>query len=134
MPDKAFTIMSVVPAHNEGESIASLIEKILAVEVPGYELQVFIAEDGSSDSTRAEVLRVQREFPSQRVILSPESGSGVPGGDAGDFGSHLSRAAVLFSRLRGGGPDRGRSTSGCVRYFFPLPDVRWAAIVVEELQ
>ena len=74
MPDKAFTIMSVVPAHNEGESIASLIEKILAVEVPGYELQVFIAEDGSSDSTRAEVLRVQREFPSQRVILSPESG------------------------------------------------------------
>ena len=31
------------------------------------------------------------------------------GGDAGDFGSHLSRAAVLSGRARTGGPDRGRS-------------------------
>jgi glycosyltransferase involved in cell wall biosynthesis len=74
MPDKTSTILSVVPAHNEGESIASLIEKILDVEVPGFELQVFIAEDGSSDSTRTEVLRVQGESSPRRIILSPESG------------------------------------------------------------
>jgi hypothetical protein len=32
MPDKSLSIMAVVPAHNEGESIASLIEKILDVK------------------------------------------------------------------------------------------------------
>jgi len=46
------------------------------------------------------------------------------GGDAGDFGSHLSRAAVLFSRLYEG--------SGHVDRLFPHPDIRWVATVVEE--
>jgi len=74
MPDKSLSIMAVVPAHNEGESIASLIEKILDVKVPGFEVQVFIAEDGSSDSTRAEVLKAQQKFSPRKVFLSPESG------------------------------------------------------------
>jgi len=74
MPDDLKTILSVVPAHNEGESIASLVEKILEVEVPGFEVQVFVAEDGSSDSTRAEVLKVQHSLKPRKVVLSPESG------------------------------------------------------------
>jgi glycosyltransferase involved in cell wall biosynthesis len=74
MPDDLKTILSVVPAHNEGESIASLVEKILEVEVAGFEVQVFVAEDGSSDSTRAEVLRAQQALMPKKVVLSPESG------------------------------------------------------------
>ena len=74
MPDKSLSIMAVVPAHNEGASISSLIEKILDVEVPGFEVQVFIAEDGSSDSTRDEVLKAKQKFSHRKVFLSPESG------------------------------------------------------------
>ena len=51
-----------------------------------------------------------------------------PGGDAGDFGSHLSRAAVLSGRARTGGP------TGPTPSLFPPPVVRWVAIVVEDLQ
>jgi glycosyltransferase involved in cell wall biosynthesis len=74
MPDSIRTILSIVPAHNEGESIANLVEQILEVEIPGFEIQVFVAEDGSSDSTRTQVLKAQQSLLPKRVVLSPESG------------------------------------------------------------
>ena len=52
----------------------------------------------------------------------------VLGGYAGEFGSYLSKAAVLFSRLREEAP------TGADPTLFPPFVVRWVAIVVEDLQ
>ena len=49
---------------------------------------------------------------------------GLPGGDAGDFGIYLSKAAVLFGALL--------SANTLTSSLFPLTVVRWVAIVVED--
>ncbi len=41
----------VVPAKDEEETIGELLDRISSVRVPGYELQTFVVDDGSSDRT-----------------------------------------------------------------------------------
>ena len=41
----------VVPAKDEEASIGELLDRISAVDVPGYELRTFVVDDGSSDRT-----------------------------------------------------------------------------------
>ena len=48
----------VVPAKDEEATIGELLERISAVHVPGYELQTFVVDDGSSDRT-AEIARAK---------------------------------------------------------------------------
>ncbi len=46
----------VVPAKDEEETIGELLDRISSVRVPGYELQTFVVDDGSTDRT-AEIAR-----------------------------------------------------------------------------
>ncbi|MGB3634218.1 MAG: glycosyltransferase family 2 protein [Rubrobacteraceae bacterium] len=41
----------VVPAKDEEETIGELLDRISTVRVPGYDLQSFVVDDGSSDRT-----------------------------------------------------------------------------------
>ncbi len=41
----------IVPAKDEAATIGELLDRISAVEVPGYELQSFVVDDGSTDDT-----------------------------------------------------------------------------------
>ncbi len=41
----------VVPVKDEEASIGELLDRISVVQVPGYELQTFVVDDGSSDRT-----------------------------------------------------------------------------------
>ncbi len=42
----------IVPVYNEEATINEVIERVLAIELPGIEKEVVIANDGSSDRTR----------------------------------------------------------------------------------
>jgi glycosyltransferase involved in cell wall biosynthesis len=46
----------VVPAKDEEQTIGELLDRISSTPVPGYELQTFVVDDGSSDRT-AEIAR-----------------------------------------------------------------------------
>ncbi|MGF1471571.1 MAG: glycosyltransferase family 2 protein [Rubrobacteraceae bacterium] len=48
----------VVPAKDEAATIGELLSRINRVEIPGFELQVFVVNDGSEDRT-AEIARDQ---------------------------------------------------------------------------
>ena len=41
----------VVPAKDEEETIGELLERISGIHIPGYKLQTFVVDDGSSDRT-----------------------------------------------------------------------------------
>ena len=64
----------ILPTHNEGQSIYGTLAEIenSLKPVQGYEFMLYIAEDGSKDNTRNEVLRFAKN---SRILteLAPES-------------------------------------------------------------
>ena len=43
----------IIPVYNEEQTISTIVERVLAVDLGGIESEVIIADDGSSDGTRA---------------------------------------------------------------------------------
>jgi len=43
----------IIPAYNEAETIRAVVEKVRAVEVPGFEKEIVVVDDRSTDGTRA---------------------------------------------------------------------------------
>ncbi len=42
----------IIPVYNEAQTISEVVERVRAVELPGIEKEIIIANDGSSDGTR----------------------------------------------------------------------------------
>ncbi len=42
----------IIPVYNEEQTISEIVERVRAVDVPGVEKEIIIANDGSSDGTR----------------------------------------------------------------------------------
>lgn len=61
-------IAVVVPAKDEEATISELLDRISAVEVPGYELKTFVVDDGSTDNT-AEIV----ETKGATLVRHPEN-------------------------------------------------------------
>jgi glycosyltransferase involved in cell wall biosynthesis len=47
----------IIPVYNEEQTIGEIVERVRAVELPGVEKQIIIANDGSSDGTREAMAR-----------------------------------------------------------------------------
>lgn len=62
------TLSVVVPAYNERATFSTLMDALLAKEVPGVRKEIVIVESNSTDGTREEVLRY-REVPEVRIVL-----------------------------------------------------------------
>jgi dolichol-phosphate mannosyltransferase len=45
------TVSVVIPARNEVDTIAAIIEKVKAVRLPGLEMEILVVDDGSTDGT-----------------------------------------------------------------------------------
>ena len=43
----------LIPAHNEEKTIAEVLQKVFKVDLLGWEREVIVVNDGSSDSTKA---------------------------------------------------------------------------------
>jgi dolichol-phosphate mannosyltransferase len=61
----------VVPAYNEAGNIAQLTHEVAAA-LAGYAFELIIVDDGSSDSTAAETLRLRSLVPELRLLRHPE--------------------------------------------------------------
>lgn len=62
----------IVPVYNEEQTIGAVIERIRAVELPGIEKEIIVANDGSDDGTgRAIDEGPWCNDPSVRVLHSP---------------------------------------------------------------
>jgi len=63
----ALELSIVVPMHNEAGNVVRLAHEIAAVLAPGT-FEVLLVDDGSSDATLAEALRLRRAIPELRVL------------------------------------------------------------------
>ncbi|TSK04623.1 MAG: glycosyltransferase family 2 protein [Geobacter sp.] len=59
------TISVVIPAHNEAENIASLVQEIVAT---GLDCEIVVVDDGSTDDTHARLLALKKSVPSLKVV------------------------------------------------------------------
>lgn len=71
---EGISVAVVIAAYNEENSIADCLDAILASELNGVTLQIFVGSDGSTDETNAIVQEYERYFPS--VTLLPFSRGG----------------------------------------------------------
>jgi glycosyltransferase involved in cell wall biosynthesis len=56
----------IIPVYNEEQTIGTVVERVLAVDLGGLESEVIIADDGSSDGTR-EAIATSAWFQDPRV-------------------------------------------------------------------
>jgi len=47
----------IIPVYNEEQTIGEIVERVRAVDLPGVEKEIIIANDGSSDGTREAMAR-----------------------------------------------------------------------------
>jgi len=71
---RAPSVSIIVPAYNEGAMIATVLESLLAIDYPNFE--IVVVDDGSSDRTYLHALPYQRRRPDVecRVLAKPNGG------------------------------------------------------------
>lgn len=66
------TLSIIIPVFNEEKTIKEVIQKVENVELPGFEKQILIVDDGSTDAT-SEILK---EFKNKHLIIRHETNAG----------------------------------------------------------
>lgn len=67
----------LVPLFNEEEFVSTLLERVIAAPLPpGLELEVIVADDGSTDSSLEEVEEVRAKYPGVIRLLRSERNEG----------------------------------------------------------
>lgn len=63
----------IIPAYNEATTIATVIEQVLAAATPGYDKEIIVVDDGSTDGTAvaAESAMVDLGVDTGRVLVQP---------------------------------------------------------------
>lgn len=62
------TLSVIIPAYNEAPTFALLMDKLLALPLPGVEKDIIVVESNSTDGTRDEVLKYEGR-PGIKIIL-----------------------------------------------------------------
>jgi glycosyltransferase involved in cell wall biosynthesis len=62
----------IMPVYNERATIREIVQRVLAVEIPGVETELVIVDDGSTDGTRARLDAIAA-LPRVRVLHQPRN-------------------------------------------------------------
>ena len=74
--DRRRIVSVIVPAYNEGATIIELLERVNAQSVDGFELEVIVIDDGSSDNSVA-LLEARPDLYARFVRLPKNGGKGA---------------------------------------------------------
>lgn len=66
----------IIPAYNEADSVARVIEHVLAVELAGSGREVIVVNDGSTDETGRVLEQVARRWPDLVQVVHHEENQG----------------------------------------------------------
>ena len=58
------TLSIIIPAHNEEKTIAAILSKVFKVDLLGWEREVVVVDDGSSDNTSKILFEQKTKFES----------------------------------------------------------------------
>jgi glycosyltransferase involved in cell wall biosynthesis len=62
----------VIPTHNEGRTLSSVVESVRAVRLPGIDKQIIVVDDGSTDNT-CEILERLGRYPEVHIERHPKN-------------------------------------------------------------
>lgn len=74
------TVSVIIPCYNEEAWIASLLEAIYGQTYPRQEMEVVIADGGSTDGTRAEITKFSQNHPGLQVRIVDNPLRNIPNG------------------------------------------------------
>jgi len=69
-------ITIIIPCFNEIRSIRTIVERVLAVPLPG-ERELIVVDDCSTDGTREYIAELERELPIRAIMQPVNSGKGA---------------------------------------------------------
>jgi len=75
--NKKYLVSIVIPVYNEEKFVAKVIERVLHADAgfPNVDIEVVVVNDGSSDNTRGEILKFEKNI--KFVDLEKNQGKGV---------------------------------------------------------
>jgi glycosyltransferase involved in cell wall biosynthesis len=53
----------IIPVYNEESTIAEVIDRVSALEVPGFEKEIIVADDGSRDESASIIDNYRKKYP-----------------------------------------------------------------------
>ncbi|MBS0196771.1 MAG: glycosyltransferase family 2 protein [Planctomycetes bacterium] len=93
-PPPRLDVSVVAPAHNEQENIPALVEQIgAALANSGLTFEAIIVDDGSTDRTRAELVRLMPGRPWLRCVAMTDTPKGKGNGQSAAFHAGFRAAA-----------------------------------------
>jgi glycosyltransferase involved in cell wall biosynthesis len=76
-PASPLTLSVVMAVYNEAETVATAIERVLALDMPGVDVELVIVESNSSDGTRSIVSRYAADERVRLVFQDAPRGKGA---------------------------------------------------------
>jgi len=64
------TVSIIVPVFNEAATVKSLLDALMAKQVPGFRREIIIVESNSTDGSR-EIVQSYADYPDVRIVLQP---------------------------------------------------------------
>ena len=70
--ERSVTVSVIIPCRNEGSFIVPCLESILWNDYPPDEMEVLVADGGSSDGTRERIAELAQKYGNLRMMENPD--------------------------------------------------------------
>ncbi|MFW6115680.1 MAG: glycosyltransferase family 2 protein [Chloroflexota bacterium] len=74
--DRMKKVSIIIPAYNEAETVARVVENVVAVELEGLEREIVVVDDGSTDTTNVVLEGIETRWPALVKVIRHEENRG----------------------------------------------------------
>jgi len=93
-PKDRYKLSVIIPVYNEESTVAEIVERVHAVELPGVDKEVIIADDGSHDNSPSIIAGLQKQY--SEIIKVHTSLINIGKGAAIRFGLEFATGDVIL--------------------------------------